>query len=115
MGAIVERKKTDGKAHYQAKVRLKGFPPQTATFDRKTDAKKWIQDTESAIREGRHFKGAEAKRHTLGEMIDRYLGDVLPNKSDSMQRDQTTQLNWWNEKIGDRLLVDITPALISEH
>ena len=39
MGAIVERKKTDGKAHYQAKVRLKGFPPQTATFDRKTDAK----------------------------------------------------------------------------
>ena len=115
MGAIVERKKTDGKAHYQAKVRLKGFPPQTATFDRKTDAKKWIQDTESAIREGRHFKGAEAKRHTLGEMIDRYLGDVLPNKSDSMQRDQTTQLNWWNEKIGDRLLANITPALISEH
>ena len=115
MGAIVERKKTDGKAHYQAKVRLKGFPPQTATFDRKTDAKKWIQDTESAIREGRHFKGTEAKRHTLGEMIDRYLGDVLPNKSDSMQRDQTTQLNWWNEKIGDRLLANITPALISEH
>jgi hypothetical protein len=26
------------------------------------DAKKWVQDTESAIREGRHFKTTEAKK-----------------------------------------------------
>jgi|ETNmetMinimDraft_23_1059889.scaffolds.fasta_scaffold54351_2 integrase len=115
MATIVERRTGDGKIRYQAKVRLKGFPPQTATFDRKTDARKWIQDTESAIRDGRHFKGTEAKRHTLSEMIERYMRDVLPSKSDSMQRDQTTQLNWWKERIGDRLLSDITPALIAEH
>jgi integrase len=115
MGSIVERRTKDGKVRYQVKVRQKGFQPQSETFDRKTDAKKWMQDTESAIRSGRHFKGTEAKRHTLTETIDRYMSNVLPTKSDSMQRDQTTQLNWWKERIGDRLLSDITPALIAEH
>jgi len=115
MATIVERKTSEGKVRYQAKVRLKGFPSQTATFDRKTDARRWIQDTESAIRDGRYFKGTESKRHTFSEMIDRYMRDVLPHKSDSMQRDQTTQLNWWKAKLGDRLLAHITQALISEH
>ena len=37
---------------YRVLIRLKGCPPQSATFARKTDAKKWAQDTESAIRDG---------------------------------------------------------------
>ncbi|MDP9122851.1 MAG: tyrosine-type recombinase/integrase, partial [Acidobacteriota bacterium] len=31
-------------------VRLRGYPPQTASFERKTDARKWVQETESALR-----------------------------------------------------------------
>ena len=50
------------------------------TFKRLTDAKKWGQHTESAIREGRYFKSAESRKHTLGELIDRYIADVLPSK-----------------------------------
>lgn len=44
-------------------MRLRGYPVQSATFDRLTDAKKWAQDTESDIRDRRHFKYAEAKKH----------------------------------------------------
>jgi len=33
-----------------------------ATFQRKTDAKKWLKNTESAIREGRHFAFALLNR-----------------------------------------------------
>jgi len=115
MANFEERKLRDGKKVYRARVRLQGHPVETATFDRKTDAKKWAASTETAIREGRHFKTSEAKRHTLGEMINRYRDNVLPQKSDSMQRDQWTQLEWWKSRLGDRLLADITPALIGEH
>ena len=47
-------------------------------------------------------------------MIDRYIKNVLPNKSDSMQRDQWFQLGWWKEQLGDHLLADVTPVLITE-
>ena len=69
MATIKERKDQDGKTRFQAIIRLKGQPTQTATFGRITDAKKWIQQTESAIREGRYFKTSAAKRYTLAEMI----------------------------------------------
>ena len=68
MAYIQERKGRDGKPCYRVQVRLKGYPVQTATFERKTDAKLWTQQTENAIREGRHFKTTEAKKHTLGEI-----------------------------------------------
>ena len=113
MANIEERKTRDGKTMYRVKVRLKGFPTQTATFHRRTDAKKWVQTTEAAMREGRHFKTAEAKKHTLADMIDRYLHDVLPTKSRSSQRNQEAHLRWWRKHIGDKLLADVTPTLIA--
>ncbi|RLT95937.1 MAG: hypothetical protein D9N15_13965 [Ketobacter sp.] len=78
MATIRERKTSKGETRYQAIVRLKGFPPQTATFNRKTDAKRWVTNTEAAIREGRHFKTTESKKHTLSDLIERYIKYVLP-------------------------------------
>jgi hypothetical protein len=51
---------------------LKGFPSQSTTFERKTDAKEWAKQTKACIREGRYFKTAEAKKHTIADFIDRY-------------------------------------------
>lgn len=112
MANIEKRISNDGKTSYRVKIRLKGFPSQSATFERLTDAKKWAQQTESAIREGRHFKTTEAKRHTLAEMIDRYCRDVLPSKKSA--KDQMQQLAWWKSEIGSYSLADITPSLIGE-
>lgn len=114
MATIQERKSSDGKTRYRVIVRLKGCSPQSATFDRKTDAKKWAQDTESAIRDGRHFKTVEAKKHTLTEMVDRYVENVLPLKLKSAKQGQNSQLEWWKKELGHRLLSDVTPALIAE-
>ncbi|PIR00328.1 MAG: integrase [Nitrospinae bacterium CG11_big_fil_rev_8_21_14_0_20_45_15] len=115
MAIIDERKSKSGKVSYRVRIRLKGHPTQSASFKRKTDAQRWAASTESAILEGRHFKQSEAKRHSLADLIDRYIRDVLPQKSDSMQRDQYTQLTWWKDKIGERLLADVSPTLIAEH
>ncbi|MBF0455564.1 MAG: site-specific integrase [Magnetococcales bacterium] len=114
MASIQRRETKEGKVSYRVQVRLKGFPVQRATFERKTDAKKWATQTEAAIREGRHFKTTEAKRHTLADMVDRYIQEVLPSKPKSSYN-YTIFLNWWKNELGDRVLADITPPLISEY
>lgn len=113
MATVTKRTNKDGSTSYKVEVRLKGTKPQRATFARKTDARKWAQDTESAIRDGRHFKTAEAKRHTFADMVDRYIRDVLPGKPKS-QAKQTQQLTWWKAQLGTYTLADVTPPLIAE-
>lgn len=113
MANIEKRISNDGKSSYRVKVRLKGYPVQSATFERKTDAAKWAQSTESAIRENRHFKTTEGKRHTVAELIKRYSEDVLPQTPKS-QRDQLRQLEWWKNELGRYTLADVTPALIAQ-
>lgn len=113
MAAITKRTAQNGDVSYQAKVRLKGFPAQSATFKRLTDAKKWAKQTEAAIMEGRHFKTSEAKRRTLGELVDTYVSDVLPGKKDHVVRAQ--QLNWWKAQLGSYALADIRPVLVAEY
>ena len=41
MASYMERKTKDGQVKHTALVRVKGYPRQTATFSRKTDAKLW--------------------------------------------------------------------------
>ena len=62
MATIIQRKQGNG-VTYQVKVRLKGFPGQTATFTRKTDAARWASATETHLRETRHFPRGDAARH----------------------------------------------------
>ena len=114
MANIEKRTGQDGKISYRVKIRLKGFPTQNATFDRLTDARKWAQQTESAIRDGRHFKTNESKRHTLAEAIERYISDVMPTKPKNTVA-QVGQLKWWKRHLGDYSLSDITPALIAQY
>ncbi len=111
--ANIEKRTNSKGTSYRVKVRLKGFPLQTATFERITDAKKWAQDTESAIRDGRYFKTSQAKKHTAGELIDRYIINILPHKPKSVPA-QKKQLEWWKQKIGAYALADVTPSLITE-
>ena len=114
MATITERIAKDGTKRHRAEVRLKGYPTQTATFKRLTDAKKWVQDTESAIREGRHFKTAESKKHTFADMVDRYIKAQLPNYNEKEQAERKSKLLWWKDKLGVYLLSDIAPPLIVE-
>lgn len=114
MASVEKRQTQDGKISFRVKVRVKGYPTQTATFERLTDARKWGQQTETAIHERRHFKTSEAKKHTLADAIDRYIKNVLPQKPKCVS-DQKAQLGWWQQNLGKYALADITPALIVEY
>ena len=111
MATIRKRENGDKSVSYRVEVRLKGFPPQRASFARRTDARKWAQQTESAIRENRNFKTTESRKHTLSDLIDRYKKSVLPTKKDHKR--QEAQYDWWKKELGHYTLSDITPALLS--
>jgi len=112
MAIIEERTNSKGAVTYRAKVRIKGYPVQSASFKRKTDAKIWAQNTESAIHEGRHFSYALSKRKTFADMIDRYIEEVIPLKPKSAYT-QTQQLNYWKDKIGHMAIAEVTPSVIT--
>ena len=99
MANIETRRSSDGTASYRVKVRVNGRAPVSATFKRLSDAKRWAQSTESAIREGRYFKTAEAKKHTVGDLIDRYIREGFTERIKS-GHDRRRQLLWWKAQLG---------------
>jgi integrase len=112
MASIQQRTDAQGRVRYRVLVRLKGYPVQTATFDRKTDAKRWIQHVETEMRAGRYLKTQASMKHTVAEMIERYRSDVLPQKSSTTQGPQDTQLRWWAEELGHLLISDVSPSVV---
>ncbi len=113
MANIEKRINQSKNISYRVKIRLRGFPSQTATFERLTDAKKWASATETALREGRYFKTSASKKYKLSDLIDRYIKDTLIRKPQSIAA-QKAQLLWWRDKIGEYILADVTPGLIAE-
>ncbi|PKY10979.1 integrase [Acidithiobacillus marinus] len=112
MAAIEKRTASDGTTSYRVKVRLRGQPVQSATFASLTKAKQWATQTEAAIREGRHFKTSEAKRHTLVEAIERYERENLQGMRAKDARKQ--HLDYWKAELGTLSLADVTPAAVKQ-
>ncbi|HPD83805.1 MAG: site-specific integrase [Alphaproteobacteria bacterium] len=113
MAAIEERENAKGEKSYRVKVRVKGYPVQTATFNTKTEAKAWARNTESAIHEGRYFSFSASKKKTMADLIDRYIEENLPLKSEASQYDQLKQLEYWKDKIGNLTIKEVTPSIIT--
>jgi len=115
MANIEKRVSQTGIPSYRVLIRLKGYPAQSATFKRVTDAQKWELQTEAAIKEGRYFQVSEAKKHTFNELVSRYTAEILPSYNLKEQQNRSHKLDWWAHVMGDCLLADITPALLTEH
>ena len=99
----------DGSKTYRVRVRRKGQPIQTASFSSLKDARKWATMIEGQIVEGRHFP-EKKPQHTLNELLERYTHDIMPKKTPETQRSQRPVVVFWSEKLGHKLLQDITKA-----
>src|SRR5688572_19639837 len=97
---------------YRAQIRRRGFPPVTATFERKTDADKWARETEADMSRRRYFPQHEAERHTVADLVDRQLEAVKADRPHDYER-QRVILAWWKEKLGAYSLATLNlPDLI---
>lgn len=113
MAEIRTRYTKKGQKRYLANVRTIGRNTISKIFTRKTDAEMWIFEIERA----KQTDGAkclfEYKKRTLGELIDRYITVVIPQrKSDRVK--YKTYLTWWKNKIGNYVLGDVTSSLIAK-
>jgi integrase len=106
---IQKRTNQDGKTNYRVQVRLRGYAPESATFERLTDAKQWAAQTESDMKSGRYF--GQSKRHTFKELRIEYEKHAADLRSID---DRKRHLSRWGELFGDDLLSDITPSRINK-
>ncbi len=113
MAYIQERKNKNGTIGYRVQVRLKGYPLKTATFSKKTDARRWAQKVETKLRENRHFPDWKKETRTLGEAIDKYLNEGHHKQIKDFKK-QEAHLLWWKKELGVVSLNQLTPFLIAE-
>lgn len=64
---------------------MKGYPPQSKTFNTKIEAETWAKTLESEMLRGVFVSRAEAERTTLGEALDRYAREVTKHKKGAAQ------------------------------
>ena len=93
MASIQKRVTKDGRISYRALVRVKGCPVKSATFSKRSDAVAWSQEKKVEFRLNKHSAfTSKGGKHIVGELVDRYISQVLPEKKDKAK--QTMQLNW---------------------
>lgn len=86
MASIVARKNDAGEVvGWQAKIRHKGYPPQSRTFGRKVDAEAWARQVEADMDRGVFVSRREAESTTLREALERYAREVTPRKRGARQ------------------------------
>lgn len=109
MGYIRERSLSDGSKRFYAEVELKGAGPRlTATFNRRSDAKLWIQKTETELRCGKNQLIAESRKYVFKDAVQRY------SKEQKVSVVKRGHLQWWEKELGHYFLKDIRPSLIAE-
>ena len=114
MASIEKRVNGDGSATYRVKVRIKGSPALTATFDKEKDAKRWGAQIEADIRSGKFLERVESRKHLLREAIDRYTASVLSTRKKTTQTTYRSKLSFWRERLGGLSLDQVTPARVAE-
>ena len=113
MATFVKRTDSKGNQRITALVRLRGLPRQSATFENMTKAKKWAQQMEVSLRDGRFFKQSESSKHTLEDLIDRYVKELEISKFSSL-RQYSQMLKWWKGELGHKKLSDLSTSEIKE-
>lgn len=111
MATIEKRVAKGGAISYRVKIRLKGHPEISETFTTRTAAKEWAEKTQSDIRGGMRLIVREAKKRTVGELIDLYIGKVLPYKGNGAV-DTKRHLEIWKQLIGKYALINVNTKMI---
>lgn len=80
---------------WRAKIRRKGYPALSATFDTKAEAQRWAAEIEGDMSRARFVDMREAERTTLTEALDRYYREVSSAKKGAKQ--ELSRINKWKK------------------
>ena len=85
MATIRKKIGVNGDIQWHAQIRRKGFPNQTKTFLKRSDAEEWASIIESEIARKVFIPHGEAERTTLDEALQRYEREVTSSKKGAVQ------------------------------
>jgi integrase len=111
MASISTRRTASGAVRHIARIRMRGFPQLVRSFERKTDAREWVQRTETSLRESRNFPARKRTQRTVGELIERYRAEAMPA---SCAGAYGPHLAWWRERLGSYRLAEVRPDVIAK-
>jgi integrase len=100
-----------GEISYRAQIRVKGRS-ESATFPLKSEAVEWAGKIETAIREGKHFPHAAARRTTFDALAESYVKNALDDMDEKQRATRVQQVTWWSGQFKGRTVVEITPEVI---
>ena len=90
-----------------------GHPPLSQTFDRKSEAVRWAEEIEIALRNGSYITKELPSEILFEDALAKYLAEVSPKKASSTHRreiHQSKSLKFFN----GRQLKEITPTLAAQ-
>lgn len=111
--ATITKIERPGGAVYKARVRKSGRGEITKRFKFRSDAEKWARQQEAAIERDDTGLTTQAQRHSLGEAIDKYLVERLPDLSPGAQETYAPHLEYWRGKLGHLKLSELHPEKIA--
>jgi integrase len=99
---------------WQARVRRQGHPDETRSFLTHKEAERWARTVESGIDHGSFISPTQAKKTTLGDLIQRYMAEVLPSMKGAT--DDTIRLKAiCRRPICRNSIASLSPAKIAEY
>jgi integrase len=115
MATIVPRQGRNGKRTWQAQVRKKGYPRQTKTFDRKTDAIKWARMVERQMDAStwRNIKGANSL--LTANALERYLNEVSIKKRPRTADRDRLSASYLRKAFGSFTLAQVIPDKVAKY
>jgi integrase len=99
---------------WQARVRRLGSPDETRSFLSHQEAERWARTVESGIDHGSFISPTEAKKTTLGDLIQRYIVEVLPSMKGAYE-DAIRLKAICRRPICKNSIASLTPAKIAEY
>ena len=70
--------------NWRVKIRRRGHPTVTRSFDRKAEAQSWAREIERDMARGEFVSREEAESTTLYEALDRYAREITPQKKSAL-------------------------------
>lgn len=100
---------------WQAKIRRKGHPTQSKTFETRKEADAWARQIESEMDRGAFISRATSERTTFKQIAKRFNEDFAPHHyrpREDKKEAWRTQVKHLTDELGEYSIAAITPQIV---
>lgn len=103
---------------WQAKIRRKGHPVQSKTFETRKEAEAWARAIESEMDRGAFVSRSLAERTTFDQIAKRFTEEFAPHHyraREDKKEAWRTQVKHLSDELGDYSIAAITPQVVAKY